>query len=98
MKTYNEITKLLEESDINQNVIGETLKALHERVLKIYESEVLGKDQHYEIIQGEVNIIHIHKVYKYLLRQLEIYHGVVANNSLEDKYEQLIVKLTRNIL
>jgi hypothetical protein len=67
-------------------------------VLKVYGSEVLAKDQHYEIIQGEVNINHLNKIYKYLLRQLSIYHGVVTNNSLEDKYEQLTVKLTRNIL
>ena len=59
---------------------------------------MLSKDQHYEIIQGEVNIIHIHKVYKYLVRQLEIYHGIVSNTKIYDKYDQLIVKLTRNIL
>ena len=33
-----------------------------------------------------------------MLRQLEIYHGVVISNTSHDKYEQLIVKLTRNIL
>lgn len=27
-----------------------------------------------------------------------MYHGIVSNNKLSDKYEQLIVKLTRNIL
>lgn len=67
-------------------------------MLKLYGSEVLAKDQHYEIIQGEVNIIHIHKIYKYLVRQLEIYHGIVPSNHLSDKFDQLIVRLTRNIL
>lgn len=43
-------------------------------------------------------MINIHKIFKYLTRQLEIYHGIATNNNLDDKYEQLIVKLTRNIL
>lgn len=47
MKTYNEVSKLLEESDINQNVIGDILKSAYERVIKVYGSEVLAKDQHY---------------------------------------------------
>lgn len=29
MKTYTEVSKLLEESDINQNVIGEILKSVY---------------------------------------------------------------------
>jgi hypothetical protein len=67
-------------------------------MLTVYGEELLRKDQHYEIIQGEVNVIHVDKIYKYLVRQIEMYHGIVNNNNSAEKYEQLMVKLTRNIL
>ena len=86
LRTYNEVSKLIEESDINRNVIYHALKKLYERVLKLYGGEVLSKDQHYEIIQGEVNLIHINKAYYFLLRQLEIYDGVVIGNRNIDAY------------
>ena len=80
MQVYTHTAQLLEESDINHSAIYESLSDLYEKVLKVYGAEVLAKDQHYEIIQGEVNIIHVHKIYRYLVRQLEIYHGVVSNS------------------
>lgn len=47
LKTYNEITKLIEESDVNPTVIFEAIRNLYDKVLKVYGAEVLAKDQHY---------------------------------------------------
>ena len=55
------------------------LSTLYDRSVKIYGADVLTKSEVYEIIQCEVNMIYINKGYQYILRQLEIYHGVVVN-------------------
>lgn len=47
MKTYEDILKLIEESDTNQSVIFDSVSELYEKIMTVYGSELLGKDQHY---------------------------------------------------
>jgi hypothetical protein len=86
LKTYNEVTKLIEESDINHSAILDALRTLFERALQEYGAEVAAKQQHYEIIQGAVNLSHIRKGFGFIVRQLEIYHGVVVGDKGSEQY------------